>query len=94
VANRRGGSRAEPGAWACRLAGAGLLSTPVLVLAALTLTPVVGEDTAEFLLLMAPCGLLPAVAVRSFRVAAGRGGGPRHLLAALVTVFTGTGPGR
>jgi hypothetical protein len=81
------------GRWPAALAGAGLLSTPVLIVAALSLAPVIGEDAAEFLFLMAPGGMLPLVAVRSFRVAAHRGGTvARYVVALLVTVFAGTGP--
>lgn len=75
------------------LAGAGLISTPVLIVAALSLAPVIGEDAAELLFLAAPCGMMPLVAVRSFRGAAHRGGtAPRYLAAAALAVFAGTGP--
>lgn len=75
------------------LAGAGLLSTPVLIIAAVSLPPVIGEDAAELLFLGAPCGMLPIVAVRSFRGAAHRGGtAARYSAAALLTAFAGTGP--
>ncbi|MGK5522130.1 hypothetical protein ACSNN9_22620 [Micromonospora sp. URMC 107] len=74
-------------------AGAGLLAVPVVMVAALALTPVLGEETAEFLFLVSPCGMLPAVAASCFHRARRRGGGARHhLLAALVALFAGTGP--
>ena len=79
--------------WSAVLAGAGLLSTPVLIVAALALAPVIGEDAAELLFLGAPGGMLAVVAVRSFRSAAHRGGSAGRYAAALVlTVFAGTGP--
>lgn len=79
--------------WSAALAGAGLLSTPVLIVVAVVLAPVIGENTAEFLFLCAPGGMLPVVAVRSFRGAAHHGGtAVRYATAALLTVFAGTGP--
>ncbi|MEW2377636.1 hypothetical protein AB0883_16260 [Micromonospora sp. NPDC047812] len=74
-------------------AGAGLLAVPVVMVAALALGPVIGEDDAEFFFLVSPCGMLPAVAASCFHRARQRGGGARrHLLAALVALFAGTGP--
>lgn len=74
-------------------AGAGLIGVMVTMVAALCLAPLIGEDAAEFLFLLAPFGMLPAVAARSFHRALRHGGGARrHLLAALVTLFAGTGP--
>lgn len=79
--------------WGAALAGAGLLAIPVLVLGALALPPLAGEDAAEFLFLIAPAGLLPLVALRSWRSALRRGGGlPRVAGAVVVTIFAGTGP--
>ncbi|SCL20390.1 hypothetical protein GA0070616_1966 [Micromonospora nigra] len=85
----------HPGAarWAAVMAGVGLLGTPVVLLGALTLAPLIGEDTAEFLFLVAPCGMLLAVVARTWKWAALRGGGPvRHGVAVLLTAFAGTGP--
>lgn len=91
--HRRAEPLGEPARWLTTLAGAGLLSTPVLIVGALAFTPVIGEDAAEFLFLLAPCGMLPAVAARAWRWVAHRGGGPvRHALAVLLTLFAGTGP--
>ncbi|MEH1101286.1 hypothetical protein [Micromonospora sp. CPCC 205561] len=74
-------------------AGAGLLVVPIVMVSALALTSVIGEEAAEFLFLISPCGMLPAVAASSFHRARRRGGGARrHLLAALVALFAGTGP--
>jgi hypothetical protein len=79
--------------WSAALAGAGLLSAPALILAALVLPPVIGEDAAELLFLGAPGGMLAVVAVRSFRTAVHRGGtATRYAAAAVLTVFAGTGP--
>lgn len=79
--------------WGARLAGAGLLAIPALVLGGLALPALVGEDAAEFVFLLAPAGLLPVVALRSWRSALRRGGGPLRIAAAVVvTVFAGTGP--
>ncbi|MEU4782340.1 hypothetical protein [Micromonospora sp. NPDC023633] len=65
-------------------AGAGLLAVPIVMVATLALTPVLGEDAAEFLFLVSPCGMLPAVAASCFhrrrhRPAGGaRRPAPRH----------------
>jgi hypothetical protein len=91
--HRRTGPDTGPGAWVAAVAAAGLLSIPVLLLAGLVRTPWLGEDAGEFLFLVAACGMLPTVAVHSWRSARRRGGGPvRYAVALLVTVFAGTGP--
>ncbi|MEV0329586.1 hypothetical protein AB0H63_24530 [Micromonospora echinospora] len=82
-----------PARWPSTVAGAGLLGTPLLLVGAVAATPVIGEEAAEFFFLLAPCGMLPAVAVWAWRWATGRGGGAvRYVPAALLTVFAGTGP--
>ncbi|MEU4619310.1 hypothetical protein AB0G04_04915 [Actinoplanes sp. NPDC023801] len=82
-----------PGRWLSVLAGAGLIATSVTAVAALALPPVIGEDAAELLFLLSPCGLLGVVAARSVATARSYGGGPLpYLTAATVTVFAGTGP--
>ena len=83
----------EPGRAVAALTGAALIVAPLLAVAALVLAPVLGEDAAEFLFLISPCGLLGFIAVRTFRRARHHGGGPgRYTAAALVSVFAGTGP--
>jgi hypothetical protein len=90
---RRAGSGRRSTDRGAALAGAGLLAIPVLVLGAVAMPPLVGEDTAELVFLLAPAGMLPVVALRSWRSARRRGGGPLRLAAAVVvTVFAGTGP--
>lgn len=83
----------EPGRAVAALTGAVLIVAPVLAVAAVVLAPAMGEDAAEFLFLMSPCGLLGFIAVRTFRRARHHGGGlGRYLAAGLVSIFAGTGP--
>jgi hypothetical protein len=90
---RRAAPLQPPARWAAGVAGAALLSMPILIVGALALSPIIGEDAAEFFFLIAPAGMLPAVAIRSRRSAARGGGGwPEHVVALLVTLFAGTGP--
>lgn len=82
-----------PTRWVSALSGGALLAASVALAAALLLPARIGEDAAEFLFLMAPCGLLVVVAVRSVRTARSYGGSVlAYLTAVLVTVFAGTGP--
>ncbi|GAA3398356.1 hypothetical protein [Cryptosporangium minutisporangium] len=79
--------------WAGMLAGTGLVAAVVTIVGALVSASVIGEDTAEFWFLFAPCGMLPAVALSAFDRARRRGGGAaRWLAATAVTVGAGTGP--
>lgn len=88
-ADPRRAARPPASGWA----GAALFGVPVLMIGALALPPVVGEGAAEFLFLIAPCGMLPAVTARSFHDAARRGGGAlRYAGAALLSSFAGSGP--
>ena len=82
-----------PRRWLSVLVGCALIGSSALAVASVTLASVIGEDFAEFLFLLAPCGLLGVVLVRSVRTARSFGGGPLpYLLALLITVFAGTGP--
>ncbi|WP_229071012.1 hypothetical protein [Actinoplanes sp. DH11] len=84
---------APPRRWLSALTGAALIGTSVLLVAAVLAPPLIGEGAAEFLFLLAPCGLLGVVAVRSFWTAKSYGGGLLpYLIAAFLTVFAGTGP--
>jgi hypothetical protein len=91
--HRRRPSPGEPPRWVAAVSGAGLLGMPVLILGAFGLGSLISEDTAEFLLIVAPAGMLPVVAARSLRSAASRGGGLlRYTAAVVLAVFAGTGP--
>ena len=82
-----------PGRWVSVLTGTALIGASVAMVAAVLLTDLLGEDAAEFLFAMTPCGLIGIVAARSFHSARSYGGGPvPYLLATLITVFAGTGP--
>lgn len=91
AARRASGSPDRP-VWAA-VAGLGILACPATMGLALVSAGVIGEDSAEFFVLVACCGLAPAVALRAFDRAARAGGGFLRLAgAALVTVYAGTGP--
>ncbi len=82
-----------PGRWLSIISGGALIGTSVLAAGALMLPSAIGEDAAEFLFLLAPCGLLGVVAVRATWTARSYGGGLlSYLTAATITVFAGTGP--
>ncbi|MFF0373995.1 hypothetical protein [Actinoplanes missouriensis] len=49
-----------PGRWLSALTGVALLGASVLMVAAILLPSVIGEDAAELLFLCAPCGLAGA----------------------------------
>jgi hypothetical protein len=90
---RRATPLRPPARWVAAVAGVALLCMPALIIGALALSPIIGEDAAEFFFLIAPIGMLPAVAVRSRRSAMRSGGRwPQHVVALLVTLFAGTGP--
>ncbi|MEU4559401.1 hypothetical protein AB0F72_13530 [Actinoplanes sp. NPDC023936] len=84
---------APPGRWVSVLTGAALIGGSLAVVLAVLLPPAVPEDAAEFLFLLAPCGLAGVVAARSIATARAYGGGLLpYLMAALTIVFAGTGP--
>jgi hypothetical protein len=90
--HRRGAPDTGPGPWVGAVAAVGLLGIPFLMLAGL-LAAESNEKAGEFFFLTASCGMLPTVAVHSWRSARRHGGGPaRYALALLVTLFAGTGP--
>ena len=82
-----------PGRWLSALSGGVLIGTSLLAAGALTVPSAIGEDAAEFLFLLAPCGLLGVVAVHATWMARSYGGGLLPYVSAVtITVFAGTGP--
>lgn len=75
------------------VAGISLLAGTAVMVGTVLFGSAIGEDAAEFLLLVATCTLAPAVALRAVTWAARAGGGVRRYAAAsLLTALAGTGP--
>lgn len=77
-----------PPRWQLEVAGLALVGGPALVIGAIVLVNSLGYR-GELLILLAPLGMVPLVAVRAAQSAAGNGGFGR---AVAVTVLAATGP--